>query len=103
MEKLLPSSSHILAESNLPGSVEVEFREAHNKIFMFLINYTGGMERPIREPVKIKDIICKLKLNHASEIYSYSLKEALKYSINRGTVEIKIPYLNAYDVIEILK
>jgi len=103
IRKLLPSSSHILVGSNLPGSVEVEFRKAHDKIFMFLINYTGGMERPIREPIKIKDIICKMKLDYVSEIYSHSLEKELKYSMDNGIVEMKIPYLNVYDVIEISK
>lgn len=97
---LLPKEALILVESNLPGSVEVEFRKTSDKVFMFLINYTGGMERPIRKIVKIKDIKCKLKLKGVSQAFSYAQNANLRFREANGVTELEIPVLGNYDVIE---
>lgn len=101
-KKLLPKEAFILLESNLPGSIEVEFRRAGEKTFMFLINYTGGMERPIRKTVEIKDISCKIKLEGISKVFSHAQNVNLKFREMNGVTELKIPVLGSYDVIEFI-
>jgi hypothetical protein len=101
LKSLLPNEAFILVESNLPGSIEVEFRGDNSRIFMFLINYTGGMERPIREVVKIKDVRCRLKLKGISKAFSHAQNLNLKLKEENGVTELEIPILENYDVIEL--
>ncbi|MBS7624700.1 beta-galactosidase [Candidatus Bathyarchaeota archaeon] len=98
--KLMPEEAFILSESNLPGSVEVSFRRSREKVFMFLINYTGGMERPIREIVRLTDIKCIVKLKDVSKAFSHVLNETLDLREMDNAVEVRIPTLKSYDVIE---
>ena len=87
---------------NAPVSVEVILRrqKQKNRLLIHLINFTGGMSRPIEEIIPIHDI--KINIDLPQEITSARalwLDQELPFTKSGTTLELTLPKLNEYEVI----
>ena len=101
--KFYPWETLKLGFKNLPGSVEVEFRGNETSIYIFLINYSGGMERPIREVIPIKNIEVCLNNISVEKIYAHKSGKKLDFIETNKGIRFKLDYLKEYEIIEIVK
>jgi len=95
-------SKPIITLENTPSSVEVNLRKKENSIFLYLINFTSEMKRPIQRIIPCSNLkvnlFLKEKVRNVKSLWS---KKNLKFSQRGNSVSFVLPALEDYDVIEI--
>jgi hypothetical protein len=95
-------SESIIKLKNAPSSVEVNIRENNDSAFIYLINFTSEMRRPIQKIIRCNNIEIDVKLiKKAVSIRSLCSKEKLGFRAESGYVSFSVPYLDDYEVIRI--
>jgi beta-galactosidase GanA len=95
-------STQDLKTENIPSSVEVNMRKKVDSIFLYLINFTSEMRRPIQRIIPVYD----LKLELATNITVKGIRalwsgKDMEFVNNGGSVSFKIPSVENYEVLEI--
>jgi len=88
--------------SNTPSSVEVTVRKKGSSIFLYLINFTSEMKRPIVNIIPCRDLEIELTIpGKTREVHAMWKDEKLKFSTGEGRLTFRLPELGAYEVIRI--
>lgn len=83
-------------------SVQVELREKDDVWLLHVINYTGGMARPIDGVITLRDVRIELHRD-AATARSLALEKELPLVQQQGSVAFVLPELAIYDVIVLNK
>jgi hypothetical protein len=95
-------SNQVLKTENVPSSVEVNLRQKGNSIYLYLINFTSEMRRPIQRIIPVSDLKLHLLLNKpVRDIRALWSGKNLEFINTGGSVSFKIPSVEGYEVVEI--
>ncbi|HNW56697.1 MAG TPA: beta-galactosidase trimerization domain-containing protein [Bacteroidales bacterium] len=88
---------------NAPSSVEVNVRRKENSVFLYLINFTSEMRRPIQEIIPCTNIKINVLLNEkVKSLRSLWQKRDLKFTAAGSSITFVLPVIKDYEVLEIL-
>ncbi len=87
---------------NCPSSIEVNLRKKANSVFLYLINFTSEMKRPVERITPVTDIRIEVVLEEkARSIKALLLQEKLEFSQTENSISFIIPVLKDYEVLNI--
>ncbi len=94
------SRNFVFIEEN--RNIEVFLRKNRNRVYIYLINLTSGLKRPFSFMQPLNDV--KITLRHIEPISIKALKAGknLKYEKAGRTIKFTIPYLDGFEIIDIL-
>ncbi|MCE5345411.1 MAG: beta-galactosidase trimerization domain-containing protein [Bacteroidales bacterium] len=96
------SKSSVTLE-NAPSSVEVNLRRKGNSVFMYLINFTSEMKRPVQKIIPCLNIKIDIHLNEkVKSIKALWLEKNLKFTSKGNSISFVLPVIEDYEVLEIL-
>jgi hypothetical protein len=88
--------------SEAPSSVEVCIRKKGSSVYLYLINFTSEMKRPIVNIIPCRDLEIELTIpGKTREVHAMWKDEKLKFSTGEGRLTFRLPELGAYEVIRI--
>ncbi len=88
---------------NAPSSVEVNIRKKENYIYVYLVNFTSEMKRPIRKIIPCQNIGIEVPVTQKiREVRSLWQSKKLKYTESNGKVTFRLDQIEDYDVIRII-
>lgn len=88
--------------NNAPSSVEVNVRKKETSIFVYLINFTSEMRRPIQRIIPCQNI--KIEIHFKERVKSVKAlcsRENLKFTDKGNSISMILPVLEDYEVLEI--
>ncbi len=92
-----------MSVTGAPPSLEVTHRRKRDGSadLVHLINYTGGMTRPIERVLPLRDLELTVRaIGRVSEVRSLATGRRLKpVAAGRGALSVRVPELREYDVI----
>ena len=94
-------SKPFIKMDNAPSSVEVTVRKNMNSVFIYLINFTSEMKRPIERILPCSDINIDLLNVNIKSIRALCLERDLKFDIKTGSVSFVLPVIEDYEVLEV--
>jgi hypothetical protein len=95
-------SEPVVTLKNAPSSVEITVRRNEHSIFIYLINFTSELRRPIQEIIPCPDIGLNIIVpQKVKRLRSLSLSKNLNFTVAGNSVSFALPILNDYDVIQI--
>ncbi len=95
-------SKPIVRLENAPSSIEVNLRIKENSIFLYLINFTSEMERPIQKIIPCIDLkIDFLIKEKVKSIKALWLDKNLKFVQKENSISFVLPVIEDYEVMEI--
>ncbi len=95
-------AGRIVKLKNAPSSIEVNIRRNGNSVFIYLINFTSEMRRPIQNIISCKNIGINLNLKEkAASIRTLISKENLSFKTENALVTFTVPSVDDYEVIRI--
>lgn len=95
-------SNQILRTENIPSSVEVNLRKKGNSVFLYLINFTSEMRRPIQRIIPVYDLKLELATNRTVKgIRALWTGKDMEFVNNGTSVSFNIPSVENYEVLEI--
>jgi len=87
---------------NAPSSIEVCVRRNENSVFIYLINFTSEMKRPIQRIFPFPEI--KIELNIPEKVKGLKTllkKESLKFTASGNLTTFVLPLLEDYEVLKV--
>jgi hypothetical protein len=95
-------AGRIVKLKNAPSSIEVNMRRKNNSVFIYLINFTSEMRRPIQKIISCNNIEINLSLKEkATRIRTLISKENLSFNGDSGLLSFTVPVVDDYEVIRI--
>ena len=95
-------TGRIVKLKNAPSSIEVNMRRKNNSVFIYLINFTSEMRRPIQKIISCNNIEINLSLKEkATSIRTLISKGNLSFKAESGLVSFTVPVVDDYEVIRI--
>lgn len=95
-------SKRLVWLENAPSSVEVNIRKKGRSVFVYLINFTSEMKRPVERIIPVAGIKAGLVImENVRAVKALLSGEKADYKLNGNSVIISIPVLNDYEVLEI--
>jgi hypothetical protein len=95
-------ADRIVKLKNAPSSIEVNIRRNRNSVFIYLINFTSEMRRPIQKIISCNNIEINLGLKEkAKNIKTLVSRENLNFKTENGSVSFTVPAVDDYEVIRI--
>jgi len=89
--------------NNAPSSVEVNIRKKGNSVFLYLINFTSEMKRPIERIIPCNNLMLEVYLpGRIRDVRALWQDRRLRYSSRGGLVSVDVPVLGDYEVIRIV-
>jgi hypothetical protein len=96
-------SKPFVSLENAPSSVEVNIRKKGNSIFLYLINFTSEMKRPIQKIIPCTNIKIEILLNkQVKSLKALWLKKDLEFTSSGDSVSFILPVIEEYEVMEIV-
>lgn len=95
-------SRPVVRIGNAPSSIEVNVRRKGNSVFIYLINFTSGMVRPIQKIIPCTNI--KIELLSEEKIKSIKalwIEKNIAFDRKAGSVSFVLPVIEDYEVIEV--
>jgi hypothetical protein len=87
---------------NAPSSVEVTVRKNENSVFLYLINFTSEMKRPIQRIIPCLNIKIELLLKeNVKSINALCLEKNLVFDRKAGSISFILPVIEDYEVLEL--
>jgi hypothetical protein len=87
---------------DVPSSVEVTLRRGVNVIFLYMINFTSEMRRPIQSIIPCRNLKVELVISEKVKgVNALWLAKDLDYKQKDYSVSFMLPVINDYEVIEI--
>ena len=87
---------------NVPSSVEVALRRGTNSVFLYLINFTSEMKRPIQRIIPCHDLKIELLLDeNVKSVNALWLGKNIDFRSGEKSVSFVLPVIEDYEVIEI--
>jgi hypothetical protein len=95
-------SKPLVRLENCPSSIEVAIRKSANSIFLYLINFTSEMKRPIQRIIPYQDLKIELPLTEKIKgVNALWLGKPLEYRMQEHSITFVLPVIEDYEVIEI--
>lgn len=95
-------SKPVVSLENAPSSVEVAVRHGAGSIFLYLINFTSEMKRPIRRIISCRDLKVELHIKEkVKSINALWSGKALEHTKGEQSISFVLPLIEEYEVIEI--
>jgi hypothetical protein len=92
----------VLRLENAPSSVEVSLRRNENCVFIYLINFTSEMKRPIQKIISCPDIRIEVTLaEKVKSLKSLCQKQSLQFTNTANSVSFVLPVLEDYEVLKL--
>ncbi|MBK8881048.1 MAG: beta-galactosidase trimerization domain-containing protein [Bacteroidales bacterium] len=99
---LLRFSTPLVRLDNVPSSVEVSLRKGVNSIFLYLINFTSEMKRPIQKIIPCQNLKIELLLQEkVKSVNALWSGKTLDHSVSDHSISFILPLIEDYEVIEI--
>lgn len=87
---------------NVPSSVEVNLRKKSNSYYLYLINFTSEMKRPVQKIIPLNDLRVEVLLKkEAKRIKALWSQQELTFNQAGDAVSFILPSIEDYEVIEI--
>jgi|WetSurMetagenome_2_1015567.scaffolds.fasta_scaffold01164_4 hypothetical protein len=87
---------------NAPSSIEVSMRRKGNSLFLYFINFTSEMKRPIQKIIPCSNIRIDLTLTEkVRSLKALCLDKNLKYKGKENSISFILPIVEDYEVVEI--
>jgi len=95
-------SRPVVRVENAPSSIEVNVRRNGNTFFIYLINFTAGMVRPIQKIIPCTNIKIELLLEgKVKSIKALWLEKSITFDRKTNSVSFILPVIEEYEVVEI--
>lgn len=95
-------SRPMLGLENAPSSIEVNIRSKGNTIFLYLINFTSSMVRPIQKITPCTNVKINLSVEKkVKSIKALWLEKNVPFRREGNTVSFTLPVIEDYEVIEV--
>ena len=95
-------SNPFVTLANAPSSVEVNVRKKENSIFVYLINFTSEMRRPVQNIIPCQNIKIDIRLNaKVKSVKALASGEHLKFTSKENSISFVLPVIEDYEVMEI--
>ncbi len=95
-------SQPLVRLENAPSSVEAALRKGTNSFFLYLINFTSEMRRPIQRIIPCHDIKIELILDEkVRSVKALWLGKNIDFQSGEKSVSFILPVIEDYEVIEI--
>ena len=87
---------------NAPSSVEVNVRKKGNSVFLYLINFTSEMKRPVQRIIPCQNIMIDILLSEkVKSLKALCLDKNLEFTDTGNSISFVLPVLEDYEVLEI--
>jgi beta-galactosidase GanA len=87
---------------NAPSSVEISIRKKASTIFLYLINFTSEMKRPIKRIIPCSNIGAEVVINgDVSKVTALWSATELEFTRKKNSISFKLPLLEDYEVVRI--
>jgi hypothetical protein len=95
-------TSPVVKLANAPSSIEVNIRRKGNSVFLYLINFTSEMKRPIERIIPVRDIRIDLSLNaNVGSIQALVLGSNQEFTVKENSVSLVLPSVKDFEVLKI--
>src|SRR5690606_12554147 len=95
-------SKPIVRIEDAPSSIEVNVRTKGNSVFLYLINFTSDMRRPIQEIIPCRNIkISLFMMQKVKSIKALWLERNLDFAQKGNSISFALPVIKDYEVIEV--
>ncbi len=95
-------SRPVVSIGNAPSSIEVNVRRKGNTVFIFLINFTSSMVRPIQKIIPCTNIKIELLMEEkVKSIKALWLEKSMAFERKTNSVSFTLPVIKEYEVVEI--
>lgn len=87
---------------NAPSSIEVNVRKKENSVFIYLINFTSEMKRPIQRIISCLNIKIDILLTEkVKSLRALCLEKKLEFTNKGNSISFVLPVIEDYEVLEI--
>jgi hypothetical protein len=87
---------------NAPSSVEVNVRKKTSSVFLYLINFTSEMKRPVERIIPCPDIMVNILISEkVKSLKALCLNKNLEFTAKENSISFVLPLLEDYEVLEI--
>jgi hypothetical protein len=87
---------------NVPSSVEINLRRKNNSVYLYFINFTSEMKRPIQKIIPLNNLKAELLLHEeVKSIKALWSGKELEFSRIGSIISLTLPLLEDYEVVEI--
>ncbi|MBG0860724.1 MAG: beta-galactosidase trimerization domain-containing protein, partial [Bacteroidales bacterium] len=94
-------SKTIVSVGNTPSSMELNLRRNENSIFLYLINFTSEMRRPIQKIIPCTDLKVDIYLTKAAKsAKALCLGRDLQLIRKNNTYSVVLPVIEDFEIIE---
>jgi hypothetical protein len=95
-------SEPIVKLENAPSSVEVNVRQKENTVFIYLINFTSEMKRPIQKIIPCLNIGIDIVLfEKVKSLKALCLGRNLEFTNKTNSISFVLPVIEDYEVLEV--
>ncbi len=95
-------SEPIVRLTNVPSSVEVSVRRNENTFFIYLMNFTSEMKRPIQKIIPIRDIGIEFAISEkVKSLRTLSNNKNLKFTSSDSHMSFLLPVLEDYEILKV--
>lgn len=95
-------SEQLIRLENVPSSIEVNLRKKGNSIFLYLINFTSEMKRPIQKIIPCTNLKIDIPLKGvAKSVKALCLGRNLQFAVKGDSISVVLPVIEDYEVLEI--
>ncbi len=95
-------SNPVVRMPNAPSSVEVNLRKKGNSLFVYLINFTSEMRRPVQRIIPVNNLQVELPVNKEIKgVKALWSGSDLEFIRNGDSISFVLPVIEDYEVIEI--
>jgi hypothetical protein len=95
-------SSPVIRMGNTPSSIEISVRRKGKSVFIYLINFTSEMKRPIERIIPCTNIKIEISLtDKAKSLKALCLNKNLQFSDDGKSISFILPLIEDYEVIRI--
>ena len=95
-------AGRIVKLKNAPSSIEVNMRKKGNSVFIYLINFTSEMRRPIQKIIPCNNVKIELPIKgKVKSIKSLCRGEIINFTQNTDSISFALPVVEDYEVLKI--
>jgi beta-galactosidase GanA len=95
-------SEPVVKLEDAPSSIEVNVRRKGNSIFLYLINFTSDMRRPIQEIISCRNIKIRLFMKEkVKSIKALWIEKNLEFAQKGDSISFALPVIEDYEIMEI--
>jgi Hypothetical glycosyl hydrolase 6/Beta-galactosidase trimerisation domain len=95
-------SEPMIRLENAPSSIELNIRRKENLVFLYLINFTSEMKRPVERIIPVTEIKIYIVLQEkVNSIKALLLGKNIEFTTEENTISLVIPIIEDYEVLKI--